>query len=130
HKAVEGRIRVGLVGASSFAQGVHLPNLRQQSDAYSLRAVMSRTGANARAAAEQYVAKYSTTDEAAVLADPDIDHVIVASRHDRNGASVLAALRAGKNVFVEQPLTTDPADLAAIEDIYGEPKPRQQLPIV
>lgn len=130
HKAVAGRIRVGLVGASSFAQGVHLPNLEQQSQAYALHAVMSRTGANAKAVADQYGAKYSTTDEAQVLADPDVDLVLVASRHDRHGPSVLAALRAGKNVFVEKPLTIDPADLAKIEAFYAQPQQHQPLLMV
>lgn len=130
HKAVTGRIRVGLIGASSFAQGVHLPNLEQQSKDYALHAVMSRTGANAKAVADQYGAKYSTTDEARILADPDIDLALIASRHDRHGPSVLAALRSGKNVFVEKPLAIDPAELAALEAFYAEARARQPLLMV
>jgi predicted dehydrogenase/threonine dehydrogenase-like Zn-dependent dehydrogenase len=117
--AKDGRIRVGIVGASSFAQGVLIPNLAELKADYALHAVMSRTGSNAKAVADQRGAVYSSTQEGEVLADPDVDLVLVASRHDRHGASVLAALEAGKHVFVEKPLTLDPADLDSIVDFYS-----------
>ncbi|MDP5280682.1 bi-domain-containing oxidoreductase [Sphingomonas sp. DG1-23] len=120
HKPVEGKVRVALVGASSFAQGMHLPNLKQQDDAFALHAVMSRTGANAKAIADQFGARYSTTDLAEVLGDDDTDLVLVASRHNLHGSTVLEALRAGRNVFVEKPLTLYPEELEAIEKFYAD----------
>jgi len=48
-EAKSGKIRVALAGASSFAQGMHLPNMVKLRDRFTLQAVMSRTGANARA---------------------------------------------------------------------------------
>lgn len=114
-KAVKGRIKVALVGASSFAQGVHLPNLRALDQDFALHAVMSRTGSNAKAVADQMGAQYSTTDLDEVLSDPDVDLVLIASRHDLHGSSVAKALAAGKHVFVEKPLTIEPDDLAKIE---------------
>ncbi len=119
-KSGDGRIRVALVGASSFAQGVHLPNLGVLRSEFEMRAVMSRTGASARAAGMQAGAQYCTTDFDEVLADKDIDLVLIAMRHDLHGSSVLKALRAGKHVFVEKPLTLDPADLDEIEAFYRD----------
>lgn len=118
--AVSGKVRVALAGAGSFAQGMHLPNMYKLRDLYQLHAVMSRTGANARAVAAQYEAKYATTDYAEVLADPDVDLVMIASRHNLHAQMALAALRAGKPVFVEKPLALNEADLAAIEQFYVE----------
>jgi predicted dehydrogenase/threonine dehydrogenase-like Zn-dependent dehydrogenase len=115
-----GALRVGLIGASSFAQGMHLPNLQRLSSAFQLHAVMSRTGSNARAVAEQYGARYCTTVLEEVLADDEIDLVMITSRHHLHGATVLQALRAGKHVFVEKPLTLDSEDLRAIESFYAE----------
>jgi len=119
YKLVEGRIRIALVGASSFAQGMHLPNIRSQEDSYALHAVMSRTGANAKAVADEFGARYSTTDLSEVLNDPEVDLLLIASRHNLHGSSTLDGLRAGKNVFVEKPLTLYPHELEEIESLYA-----------
>jgi predicted dehydrogenase len=115
-----GTIRVALAGAGGFAQGMHLPNMIKLRDRYQLRAVMSRTGANARAVATQYEAAYATTDFAEVLADPEIDLVMIATRHHLHGPMVLEALQAGKHVFVEKPLALTAEELDAIERFYKQ----------
>ena len=118
--AIKGdRIQVALVGAGGFAQGMHLPNLVTLRADYQVRAIMSRTGTTARAVAEQYEAAYATTDFSAVLDDPDVDLVIIATRHNLHGSMVLQALRAGKHVFVEKPLAINPDELDAIEDFFA-----------
>lgn len=113
-----GALRVGLVGASSFAQGMHLPNMQRLRDRFTLHAVMSRTGANARAVGQQHGARYCTSDLEDLLADADIDLVMITTRHDQHGTAVLRALQSGKHVFVEKPLTLDPTDLDRIESFY------------
>ena len=113
------KIRVALVGASSFAQGVHLPNMVKLRNRYSLRAVMSRTGANARAVATQYDADYCTTEYADILKDGEVDLIMVTTRHDLHGEMVLKALRAGKNVFVEKPLALREEEINEIEQFYN-----------
>ncbi len=113
-------LRVGLVGASSFAQGIHLPNMERLRDRFTLHAVMSRTGANARAVAQQHGARYCTTDLDELLSDNDIDLVMITTRHDQHGSAVLRALEAGKHVFVEKPLTLDPTDLDRIETFFRD----------
>lgn len=112
------RIRVAIAGASSFAQGMHLPNMVILRKDYELRAVMSRTGANARAVATQYQAAYCTTDFEEILRDDQVDLVMITTRHNFHGAMVLQALHAGKHVFVEKPLTLNVDELAEIENFY------------
>jgi predicted dehydrogenase/threonine dehydrogenase-like Zn-dependent dehydrogenase len=114
-----GLVRVGLIGAGSFAQGSHLPNLLKLRDRFEIRAVASRTGSNAKAVADRVEAAYATTDLDEVLADPDIDLVLISTRHDLHARQALAALRAGKHVFVEKPLALDEDELAAIESFYA-----------
>jgi predicted dehydrogenase len=116
----EGRIGVALVGAGSFALGTHLPNLRKLEDAFSLRCVMSRTGSTARAVAERSGAAYATTDLDEVLADNEVGLVLISTRHDLHAPFALAALRAGKQVFVEKPLALHEAELAELEVFYRE----------
>jgi predicted dehydrogenase/threonine dehydrogenase-like Zn-dependent dehydrogenase len=113
-----GRIKVALVGAGGFAQGMHLPNLVKLRVDYELHCVASRTGSNAKAIATQYEAAYSTTDYEQVLTDSDVDLVLIATRHDLHAGMVLDALRAGKNVLVEKPLALSEEELAAITDFF------------
>jgi predicted dehydrogenase/threonine dehydrogenase-like Zn-dependent dehydrogenase len=108
------KIRVGIVGASSFVQGMHLPNLVKLRKDYSLHAVMTRTGSNANAVAQQYQASYCTTDFDEILKDEAVDLVMITTRHDLHGDMVKSALGAGKNVFVEKPLTLDERDIEEI----------------
>ena len=90
-----GRIGVALVGAGGFAQGQHLPNLIKLREHYELRAVMSRTGANAKAVAARAEAGYATTDLDEVLADDAIDLVLISTRHDTH-ADLDAPLARGR----------------------------------
>jgi predicted dehydrogenase/threonine dehydrogenase-like Zn-dependent dehydrogenase len=115
-----GRIRVALVGAGSFQLSTHVPNLRKLGESFEVRAVVSRTGATAKAAAQQTEAAYATTDLDDVLADPEVDLVLISTRHDLHASQTLAALEAGKHVFVEKPLALDEEELAAIEAFFAE----------
>jgi predicted dehydrogenase/threonine dehydrogenase-like Zn-dependent dehydrogenase len=118
--AVEGAIGIALVGAGSFAKGMHLPNLRGLGDAVRLQAVASRTGSNAAAVAAQYGAAYATTEVDRVLEDPAVDVVIIATRHNLHAELTLAALRAGKHVLVEKPLALTSDELARIEAFFRD----------
>ena len=112
------RVRVGLIGAGGFATGMHLPNLQKLSDRYEIRAICSRTGANAKAAATKFGAEYSTTDYYEILADPEIDLTMICTRHNLHGKLVLESLQAGKHTFVEKPLCLTKAELDAIKEFY------------
>jgi predicted dehydrogenase/threonine dehydrogenase-like Zn-dependent dehydrogenase len=113
-----GRIRIALIGAGSFARSAHLPNMRELSQFFQLRAVVNRTGLSAKAVGEQFGADYVSTDPAEVLADPDVDAVLIATRHHMHGSLALAALKAGKHVLVEKPLTLDRSELAELQAFF------------
>lgn len=98
-----GRVRLGLIGAGSYARGVHVPNIRN-SQTLHLQAVATRSGHTARQVAAQARAAYATTDYMEVLADPNIDAVLIATRHHLHKEITIAALAAGKHVFVEKPM--------------------------
>ena len=116
----KGALGVGIVGAGSFLQGMHLPNLARLPEAFCLRAVMSRTGSTAKAVAHQQGARYATTDEEEVFSDPEVDVVVIGTRHNLHADLTLRALRAGKHVLVEKPLALTEAGLARIEAFYAE----------
>lgn len=118
--ARNGAIRIGLIGAGGFAKGMHLPNLQELRDDFALHAVASRSGHNALSTGKRFAAAYSTTDYHEVLKDPDIDAVIIATRHDTHADLALDALRAGKHVLLEKPLALTEQELLDIEGFFSE----------
>jgi predicted dehydrogenase len=116
------RIRIAVVGAGSFAKGTHLPNLKRLSSHYHLQAVMSRTGYTAVALAREFGAGYATTDYAQVVADPEVDAILLATRHHQHASLTLEALRAGKHVLVEKPLCLTREELDAVREFHSSAK--------
>ena len=114
-----GIIQVALIGAGSFATGMHLPNILKLKKKYQLRAIVNRKGQKGIAVGEQFGAAYTTTDITEVLNDPEVDLIMITTRHDNHASLTLQALQAGKHVFVEKPLATTPEDLAVIKDFYA-----------
>jgi len=125
-----GQLRIALVGAGGFAKGMHLPNIQSLSDRFYLQAVMSRTGHNATATAEQFGAGYATTDYRKILEDSAIEAVIIATRHNLHAPMTLEALMAGKHVLLEKPLALCRDDLAKIEAFYSETDEGKSKPIL
>ncbi len=115
-----GLIKVALAGAGGFAQGMHLPNIAKLRDYYELRGVMSRTGANATAVAMQNHAAYASTDYEEILADPEIDLVLIATRHDLHADMALRALKVGKHVLLEKPMALTEAEIYQYESFYSD----------
>ena len=121
-----GRVRVGVIGAGGFAKAVHLPNLQALDRVAELRAVVSRSGHNAAAAARRFGASYCSTDYRELLADAEIDAVVIATRHDLHASMALEALAAGKHVLLEKPLAIAQAELDRIAAFFADssaPKP-------
>ena len=123
----EQKVRVVLIGAGNFAEGVHLPNIQQLKTQYELRGVVSRDGLKSKNIATKFGAAWSSTDPEVAFKDPDIDLVIIATRHDSHASLVLRALKAGKNVFVEKPLAVNNEELKEIENFYADGKGKKPL---
>lgn len=116
---IDGRIKIAVIGAGGFAQAMHLPNLQKLSDKFDLRTIVNRTGLSARTIAERFGVATAATDFQSVIDDPQIDLVLIATRHDLHAEMTLAALKAGKHVFVEKPLSMTEEGLDAIEAFYA-----------
>lgn len=107
-----GELRVGVIGAGSFARGVLIPALAKHA---TISAVANATGVSARGAASRLGAQVAATDPEALLAADDLHAVVIATRHDTHAEYVERALRAGKHVFVEKPLALNEEELARVE---------------
>ena len=100
---------IGIIGCGNFAARVLVPELRRQGASPTIFA--SANGLSAKLLAGS--AATATTDTTALLDHPGLATVFIATRHDEHGELVRAALRAGKNVWVEKPLALTEADLDA-----------------
>ncbi len=117
---VAGRIGVGVIGLGNFCTGMHLPNLATLSDRFQLVATCDFNSARAQDVARQRGAKLACSDAAELFASPDVQLVMITTRHDTHAPLAMEALRAGKHVFVEKPVALDPAQLAALGGVLAE----------
>lgn len=115
-----GKLGLGFIGAGSYAQGNLLPNLPKNDADVVCRGVMTSSGTTSKRVAERFGFEFCTDNEADILANRDIKTVFIATRHDSHGDYVLKALRAGKHVFVEKPLTLTLEELEGIRRFYHE----------
>ena len=114
-----GKTRVALVGAGNIARWAHLPGIQALPDV-ALHAVYSGNGARGKSYANRYKAAYATTDYADVLNDPEIDAVLIVSRNQKHASEAVAALRAGKHVFVEKPMALTPEECRELVQVQAE----------
>jgi predicted dehydrogenase/threonine dehydrogenase-like Zn-dependent dehydrogenase len=106
-------IAIGVLGAGSFAMSTLLPAIKQLRET-KLIGVCAANGSHARHAAKKFGFRYCATDEHKIVSDPDINTVVIATRHHLHAAQVLAAIAAGKNIFCEKPLCLREVELAEI----------------
>jgi len=115
-KKIEGKIGVGIIGAGSFVQSVHLPNLKNLNKYYRLRTVVTQHGERAKFLSQQYGIDYATTDYKELLQDPEVDLAFIGTRHNLHCPMVIDAIKSGKAVFVEKPLCLTQEELENIKE--------------
>jgi predicted dehydrogenase len=85
-----------------------------------LKHVASSSGVSGFLAGRRSGFVETTTDTERIFEDPDVDAVVIATRHDSHARYVLTALEADKHVFVEKPLCFTLEELREIEEGYFE----------
>ena len=109
-------VRVGCIGAGSFASSVIFPNLQSIKGAR-LQSVGTISGAGAASAQRAF--KFQTAEQPSeLLNDPNVDTVFILTRHDTHATHATHALQAGKAVFVEKPLAIDREQLELVRQVY------------
>lgn len=109
-------VRVGVIGAGSFATNVMVPILAKTKKV-ELRGIASATGVRAQALGKKYGFAYCAADAQKILNDPETDCVFILTRHDTHASLTVAALEAGKHVFVEKPLAMNEEELKLVEEV-------------
>lgn len=120
----QSKVSVGFIGAGNYAGRALIPAFKAAGA--NLHTVVSGGGISAVHFGRKFNFAEAATEIEAVLGNPEIDIVVIATRHNAHANQVLAALRAGKHVFCEKPLCLTMNELAAIMD-EAYARPGQQL---
>ena len=118
-------IRYALVGAGAFGTSMLVPQLKKTRLGFFLGGVVSRDAVRGGNFARQNQVEVLASDLENVVADPDFDLFVIATRHHEHAAQVVTCLEAGKDVFVEKPLALTWEELDSIIAAYEarDPKP-------
>jgi predicted dehydrogenase/threonine dehydrogenase-like Zn-dependent dehydrogenase len=114
-----GATGVALVGAGNLARWVHLPNLTKIPGVH-LRGVFSANGPRGKSYALRFGADYCCSEYDEVLKDPEVDVVVIVSRNAQHASQALAALRAGKHVFLEKPMALTADECRQLHDAVAK----------
>lgn len=111
---------LGIIGAGNFTNATVLPALKKVGA--SVKYISSASGLSATTLAKKNGIAQVTTNYHEILQDPEVDAVLITTRHNAHAAMCIAAMKAGKHVFVEKPLALTTAEIAEIEAVYQASK--------
>jgi predicted dehydrogenase/threonine dehydrogenase-like Zn-dependent dehydrogenase len=110
--------RIGVIGAGNFTSVVLVPALSKTRAL--LGTIASAGGFSAATLGQRFGFQKASTDADQLIADPELDAVVITTRHDSHAELVCRALEAGKHVFVEKPLALNDAELDRVEATYQQ----------
>ena len=108
-------VRWGIIGVGDVTEAKSGPGF-QRADGSALVAVMRRRGELARDYAERHGVPRWYDDADALIADPEVDAVSIATPPDAHADYAIRAARAGKPVYVEKPMARTAAECRSMVD--------------
>lgn len=111
-------VRCAVLGTGAIAQVAHLPILARMPEV-ELAGLFDTDSGKARTLADRLGAPRVFGSVNEVLADPEIDAVVIATPSHLHEAQVGDALRAGKYVFCEKPLAVDSGGARRLLEVEG-----------
>ncbi|NHK32397.1 MAG: zinc-binding dehydrogenase [Asgard group archaeon] len=109
---ITGKLRIGLIGAGSFAHNFHLPNLKKIKEC-EIEAIIDQNPIVARNSAKKFDVRISGTDYKELF-DEKLDLVVITTRHDTHVEISKAFANQGVNILVEKPLALSIKDSEGI----------------
>jgi predicted dehydrogenase/threonine dehydrogenase-like Zn-dependent dehydrogenase len=122
------RASVAFIGSGNYATAVLIPAFKEAGAR--LKMVASSGGVSGVHAGRRFGFEATTTNTESVFLDPQINTVVITTRHDSHARLVCQALSAGKHIFVEKPLALTLAELTAIEEAYANALGAGRNPLV
>ncbi len=79
-----------------------------------LKTIASASGVTSTHLGRKFGFELSTTETESIFADPEVNTVVITTRHNSHARYVLQGLRAGKRIYVEKPLCLKREELEEI----------------
>lgn len=112
------KVNIVIIGAGDIAARRHIPALLKGEHTY-FYGVLNRHPESTKAVADKYGVKaYESLDE--VLFDENVDAVLIGTPPDRHAEPAIAALKHGKHVLLEKPMTLSVKEAEKINKVAGE----------
>jgi predicted dehydrogenase len=114
-------LRVGILGCGPIAQAAHFESATKARNA-ELYAVCDVADDLRERMAVTHAARKSFRDYDEMLADPDVDAVVIATSDAFHVEAAVRSLRAGKHVLCEKPLGVSVEEVEGLRDVVKESK--------
>jgi predicted dehydrogenase len=118
-RPVTDEISIGMVGAGNFTSLVLLP-LMEKMKGVRLRAICSAGGVSAAVRGERHGFEVACSSIDEILSDDAVNTVFITTQHHLHTEQAIAALRAGRSVFIEKPLAINQSQLDEFENSLNE----------
>lgn len=112
------KFKIGVIGTGSIAQ-LHLDAYATNPDV-ELTAVSDINLDRARSVADKYGAPRAYGDPNELLADPDVDGVSICTWNNTHASWAIAAVKAGKHVLVEKPISRTYTEALELQRVVEE----------
>ena len=114
---------LAFIGAGNYASSVLVPAFA--ATGARLKSIASATGVSSVHVGKKNGVEEATTDTAAVFTDPDVNALVISTRHNGHAKQVCTGLENGKHIFVEKPLVLTREELKQVSSVYDglEKKP-------
>ncbi|MFO0783006.1 MAG: bi-domain-containing oxidoreductase [Phycisphaerales bacterium] len=119
---------IAFIGSGNYSTAVLIPAFKASGAV--LRTVVSSGGVSGLHAARKFGFQEASTDTDGVINDPNVQAVVITTRHDSHASMVCQALRAGKHVFVEKPIALTMAEMDQIESTLAEVRAAGKRPVL
>lgn len=122
---VEKSIGIGLMGAGLFTTSTLLPVIKELknkefANLIDLKGVATTTGVKASHVGKNFGFSYLTSDYRELLNNPEINLVLILTRHGNHSQLACEALAAGKHIYMEKPLAVTPEQLINVVKGYHD----------
>lgn len=116
-------ILVGIAGLGRSGWGIHANALAEMTDQFTVVAVCDPNPARQEEARERFGC-HAYAEYADLIANEDVELVVVATPSQHHTGDTVAALRAGKHVMVEKPMGRN---LAEVDEMMAVPREPGQI---
>ena len=102
-------ILLGVIGAGGYVPSMLLPHFK--TEGVNFRAIATASGISAHDVGKRFGFAYAVSSADDVIDDPEVNLVVVGTRHDLHAELATRALEKNKHVFVEKPLALNDHEL-------------------